>query len=317
MLSLGFFSATRLGLEKILNIQCDEQSNLLISSDQGDHWIPLKLKNERKQPYCFTPFGNTVYVGAAGGFTYSDVRGPVLHWTDLKLPFSTYNSIVTGLNGPIIVNRSSGFLRCDAAIGLCSEIKMDIHGNNILSVLETKNKGTLVSTEGGIYRRANGEKEWTQPHSKRSSNVVEAGNALLSIGREGIWRSADSGVHWQNVLNNGEEFSYLYHGKERLYAISTPMNSGWVKMQGTLYYSDDEGLHWNPWQHTIPKELNGINSVAENGDYLFAVTQEGLFRSADQGNNWKQVYQIDKESGNSIQLKTESGRVYILLFKGC
>lgn len=235
-LSLGYFSVHHIGIERKLHFQRVEQSNLLISSDQGDHWIPLKLKNENnQQPYCFIPFGNTVYVGAAGGFTYSDVRGPVLHWTDLKLPFSTYNNIVAGLKGPIIVNRATGYSSCDATLGICSEIKMDIHGNNILSVLETKNKGTLVSTEGGIYRQANGGKEWTKPHGKRSSYVVEAGNALLSIGREGIWRSEDSGAHWQNVLYNGEEFSYIYHGKQRVYAITEPMNNGWVRMQGTLF----------------------------------------------------------------------------------
>lgn len=88
-------------------------------------------------------------------------------------------------------------------------------------------------------------------------------------------------------------------------------------MQGTLFYSDDEGLHWNQGQHTAPKALSGIKSIAENGAYLFAVTEEGLFRSSDQGANWKQVYHLDKESGNSIQLKTDSGRVYMLLFKGC
>ena len=184
-------------------------------------------------------------------------------------------------------------------------------------------RGVMTSGGDGVYKSTDAGKTWkkigldlTQHiariviHPKDPNIVyVAAQGALYSKSKErGLYKSADGGITWKNVLYVDDKTgcaeismdmsnpSILYaamweHGRLPWKVISGGPGSG-------LYKSTDAGEHWEKMKEGLPKEM-GKMSIAvcrSNSEKIYALIESdsekeegGLYMSEDAGKNWSQV----------------------------
>ncbi|MBK7965843.1 MAG: T9SS type A sorting domain-containing protein [Bacteroidetes bacterium] len=57
------------------------------------------------------------------------------------------------------------------------------------------------------------------------------------------------------------------------------------------------------WERTLGPNYGGVNSMAFQAPYLFAATPTGLFRTSDNGLNWKEVHGLPENTINGLAVK--------------
>jgi photosystem II stability/assembly factor-like uncharacterized protein/sporulation protein YlmC with PRC-barrel domain len=124
------------------------------------------------------------------------------------------------------------------------------------------------------------------------------GGVLLANGCGGTIRSTDSGSSWEIIdfLDAGFYFSGDFNSNRLwahnhfglasngnlLFGLFGP-KSGWG--HGTAYYTTDEGSSWIN-AGIMPNIYNFSASV---NDYVFAATDQGIFRSSNDGRSWTET----------------------------
>ncbi|MDX2048661.1 MAG: hypothetical protein SFU87_17880, partial [Chitinophagaceae bacterium] len=183
--------------------------------------------------------------------------------------------------------------------------------------------GVMTHHGDGVYKSTDAGKTWKKMgldltqhiariviHPKNPDIVyVAAQGALYSKSRErGIYKSADGGVTWKNVLYvddktgcaelsmdmNNPRIMYAAmweHGRLPWKVISGGPGSG-------LYKSTDGGENWEKLQQGLPKEM-GKMSIAvcrSNSEKVYALIESdfekeagGLYVSGNAGKSWSQV----------------------------
>jgi photosystem II stability/assembly factor-like uncharacterized protein len=184
-------------------------------------------------------------------------------------------------------------------------------------------RGVMTHHGDGVYKSTDAGKTWkkagldlTQHISRiiihpKDPNIVYAAaqGALYSKSKErGIYKSADGGATWKNVLYIDEKtgcaeismdinnpmiiYAAMWeHGRQPWKVISGGAGSG-------LYKSTDGGEHWEKMKEGLPKEM-GKMSIAvcrSNSEKVFALIESdsekeegGLYMSEDAGKSWSQV----------------------------
>ncbi len=184
-------------------------------------------------------------------------------------------------------------------------------------------RGVMTHHGDGVYKSTDAGKTWKKMgldltqhiariviHPKNPDIVyVAAQGALYSKSRErGIYKSADGGVTWKNVLYvddktgcaelsmdmNNPRIMYAAmweHGRLPWKVISGGPGSG-------LYKSTDGGENWEKLQQGLPKEM-GKMSIAvcrSNSEKVYALIESdfekeagGLYVSGNAGKSWSQV----------------------------
>ena len=184
-------------------------------------------------------------------------------------------------------------------------------------------RGVMTHHGDGVYKSTDAGKTWkkigldlTQHiariviHPKDPNLVyVAAQGALYSHSKErGIYKSADGGVTWKNILYVDDktgcaEISMDMNNPMILYAAMWEHGRlPWKVISGGpgsgLYKSTDAGEHWEKLKEGLPKEM-GKMSIAvcrSNSEKVYALIESdfekeagGLYMSVDAGKTWSQV----------------------------
>lgn len=133
----------------------------------------------------------------------------------------------------------------------------------------------LVSSDGGESWQVAAVADGSILSLTGDSQVVLAG-----LHNAGILKSIDGGLTWSNSSMGlaARGFARLYPAGDKLYAIG-PQEGLWVSV--------NEGVSW--------KQVPGADqylpltalAVTANGCLLIAAQEQGIVRSADDGNNWR------------------------------
>jgi|CXWL01.1.fsa_nt_gi photosystem II stability/assembly factor-like uncharacterized protein len=184
-------------------------------------------------------------------------------------------------------------------------------------------RGVMTHSGDGVYRSTDAGKTWTKVGLEPTRHIariavhptnpdlvyVAAQGALYGPSKErGVFKSADGGVTWRNVLYVDErtgaaELSMdatnpriLYaamweHGRKPWQVVSGGPGSG-------LYKSTDSGETWTRMTEGLPKEM-GKMSIAvsrSNPEKVYALIEtdstkdeRGLYVSTNAGKSWSQV----------------------------
>jgi photosystem II stability/assembly factor-like uncharacterized protein len=148
----------------------------------------------------------------------------------------------------------------------------------------------------GVYISTNNGLNWTQtsPISlSLTSALASSGYYLYAGGSGGLYITSNSGINWNQTLN------YWYFVNSLL-SYGTNVLAGCSNDSG-IYLSTNNGLNWINTFH--PSNGQGINSLAMNGNNIFAASSEingGLYKSLNNGLNWIRTSFNNTEPINSV-----------------
>ncbi len=232
------------------------------------------------------------------------------HTGDIRL--ATYLYIATAI-GLFIVTQTTG----DWEI-----VRHTLKEKKLTSVAVTE--GVIIAgTKDGIWRSSDNGKSWHESngglsirHTRWIASSPHAPMTFL-VGTEpaGIFVSKDSGKTWRSrpevgKLRDAHNWFLPYSpeaGCVRGFAIAKPDNSrgrmyAAVEVGGVLI-SDDRGNTWNLAEGSdgspdynrelgsmIHPDVHSITVHPTSSDLVTSATGRGLFRSADGGRNWKNLY---------------------------
>ena len=126
--------------------------------------------------------------------------------------------------------------------------------------------------------------------------------------RKGIYFADVNQKKFYNIgLNTEAILSVSLNSKDWIYATTE---------NGEIYYSKDSGLNWEQLINYPSKQA--ISLYINDKDYLIAGTEDGIYRSTDDGNTWQQVGLANKSivkliadpSGNLIAA-TYMNEIYV------
>lgn len=174
--------------------------------------------------------------------------------------------------------------------------------------------GTGEETEGeGVFKSTDGGKSWThvglQETRYISSIIVDPSNpAVVLVGSlgtpasgattHGIYRTTDGGKSWRQVLSTGERAGIVDmcaapNDPRTIYAAtwtSRPMpNDKQPPVNSQVFKSTDGGATWRQLSGAglpdAPRGRIGVAAAPKAGR-VYAIMNQGLFRSDDGGEHW-------------------------------
>ncbi|GEM_PF-1534781 len=122
--------------------------------------------------------------------------------------------------------------------------------------------------------------QWAQISTVPTSqlNAVRFFNESTGItaGNGGIWRSVNSGINWNQVLNGPNVNSVSFPNINNGYAVGD---------SGRIYKTTDEGLNWAPVSSPMSQNLFGV--FFYNPTTGWAVGQQGIIvKTINGGSSW-------------------------------
>jgi photosystem II stability/assembly factor-like uncharacterized protein len=192
---------------------------------------------------------------------------------------------------------------------------------------ESPGEGMFKSTDAGATWTNVGLKDShyiaavvVDPRNADVVTVAVSGPTEASEER-GVYRTTDGGRSWKRVLfldniTGAVDLSATSNGRTML--VSTmrrpspppqqtplPLPAEQAKAEGPdsrIYKSTDGGANWKPaGENGLPADQRGRVGVAvgEKGRRLFAIMDQGLFRSDDGGESWKRITTDPRVIGSS------------------
>src|SRR5256714_686215 len=188
------------------------------------------------------------------------------------------------------------------------------------------NSQRSVSYGSGVYRSDDGGKTWRNVGLKNSEHIgriaidpkdsnivyVAAQGPLWGPGGDrGLFKTADGGKTWKNILNISEntgvtEVAIDPQNPETVYAASYQRRRHMFTLidggpESAIYKSTDAGATWNKLRAGLPTtdmgriglavspvDTNVIYATIESGD-----RKGGIFRSSDRGGSWEKRNEFD------------------------
>ncbi len=178
-----------------------------------------------------------------------------------------------------------------------------------------------ISFGNGVYKSLDAGKSWTHiglddtrhigsvivdPHNPDIVFVAALGHAFGPNKDRGVFRSADGGKTWQNVLFKDEktgaiDITFDPNNSHVLYAsLWQALRTPWSFESGGpgsgLYKSSDAGLTWQRLEgHGLPEGVLGRIGIAvspADSSRIYALIEAengGLYRSDDAGATWERI----------------------------
>jgi photosystem II stability/assembly factor-like uncharacterized protein len=237
---------------------------------------------------------NVCYAGAASGGIFKSEDGGI-NWTPIfdKQPVSSIGSLAIAPSDPNIIWAGTGeaFIRSNVS-----------HGNGIYKSTDAGKSWKCMGLEktGRIGRIV------IDPHNPDIVLAAAMGHCYGPQQDRGIFRTSDGGKTWEKVLfvdeNTGcSDIAMDPNNPRVLFAGMWPMLiRTWGKWSGGpgggLFKSTDGGLTWERIKgNGLPEGDIGKVAVAvapSDSDRVYALIEhedEGLWRSDDGGESWKQI----------------------------
>jgi photosystem II stability/assembly factor-like uncharacterized protein len=151
-------------------------------------------------------------------------------------------------------------------------------------IFETSGGTLFHNPDGGLYRSADKGRSWKNVMKGGIARLVEENNVLVGTTQTGIVRSTDNGETWESVISEGGVGIAIERIDGGLAAISYCVSTKTRRIR----FSSDSGKTWRAIDEGL--QSLSISSIKQMGKYLIVGHPDGIFRSADMGKTWSLVH---------------------------
>jgi len=209
-------------------------------------------------------------------------------WEKMNGPYGgTITALLAGPGDTVYAGTHSGLYRTTNSGEMWTRITQYIY---VVGIVAGEPGGLYVAEGAEITKSTDGGENWQVLLSTYGIQaLIRTPLGLLYVGTkyDGIFRSSDDGLSWQQINNGLPAASYSVASIYSLAAgISGDLYTGTGK---GVFRSTDNGNNWLPANDNL-QESQVRSLVVTAGGAVFAGTRErGIYRSTDNGQNWQEV----------------------------
>jgi hypothetical protein len=266
---------------------------IFLSTNQGADWIELNNGLPDDRCYALATYddedGIIVYAGFIGGEGVFLSADSGAHWSAINdgLPFDTISHSYPPISCLIVMDTdlfagtwSSGVFRSTnngatwLPTGISSQEWIAAFATDSINLIAGSNEMGLY---GGVFLTTDNGTSWTNLLNIAVVDIAVRGDNILAIQQIGYWgriqwkmhRSRDYGETW-NEINSALVYRGCLLENEKHFFYG----NGW----GEVFVSSDFGTTWENVDSGLTTPYNHINSLVSDNTYLFAGTQDGVWR---------------------------------------
>ena len=279
------------------------------STNNAESWTPvgvgLPLSVKIFDIEIVTGATPQVFVATANGIFRSDDNGATFNEFSRGLTARDTYDLSFGAGDLFAATSAGVFYSTDRGLswlarhtGITTEQVTSLSAGNGKHLAATMGRGVFVTENNGANWRASNVN--LNAHTVEKIQRLSNGTVLAAMIFNGsIWRSTDFGLTYQPTMGAPNEANCFIE-------IGTKVLAG-TTVSG-LYISSDYGANWAVRNRTLP----ATGELVKIGTMLFAATEEGVFRSTDEGGVWTPVNTGLPESPLvSAMIATGDGRLFI------
>jgi len=311
----GVFAMCKSGNKVIASVS----NYTLESTDHGETWsyIPALDGAIIFTYYCE---GSNIYAGGQNKLYRSTDNGNTFTTINLNFPFGIVNLYsITSIGSTLFAGTSYDGVYSSTDNGSTWFSANEGMGPKNVRAITKTNLSTLIAGSHyvGIYRSTDMGVLWS-----KSVSGFPAGISILTLlgsetgiyagTRDGVYRTENNGDSWIKLAGTNDTINYssvwaLCEKDGDIYA------STFLKFNTTIYKTTDKGLTWTRSGNGLPTDLSFIKGLASSGDNIVAGTDDGIYYSTNNGNNWLpangpiQSIESIAASGNFVYAAIPSG----------
>jgi photosystem II stability/assembly factor-like uncharacterized protein len=257
------------------------------SKDGGQTWQDISQGLPgNEQPEGFFAGESEVYLRVQNAMyrSKSNLKTPV--WEEEIVLDSRIASIAFNRSGVMGYNYEGQIYQKISTAGIWLPIYANFKKGSVETIFETSDGTILVGCRSGLYKSADRGQSWKQVLNEGwAMELVESEGVLIGTGQKGIMRSTDNGEHWEWVISEGGVGIDVEVIRGGFAAIS--YNA--ISKCRRIHISLDSGKTWKAIDEGLRPALS-ISSIKQIGNYLICGHPDGIFRSSDMGETWSIVH---------------------------
>lgn len=256
---------------------------LLLSADQGDHWIVNPVTGATVGCYGMTvaPGGAVYCSGEYGNVFRSTDKGISFERLDLPGFYEFIGGIsYTRIDRGIAVStlaRDSGTILVLDAMGKIMQQRRCLYSLN--DVVMTGPDTGYIAGSGAVLRTTDGGNTWQNMpvvgDNYRRIYALDARRVYICGYNGSVVRTLDAGQHWTR-LRNGNDLSKPRYHLEGIY-FKDEQHGYVVGENGLVAYTDDAGQHWMEFDRFTDHTLLFIG-VCPDGKLITGGEQGSLYK---------------------------------------
>ncbi|MCB0542677.1 MAG: hypothetical protein KDC70_04135 [Saprospiraceae bacterium] len=268
--------------------------------------------------YAVLADDDEVLLGAYSGLYRSNTALSAPAWQREFFMNDNITGIFPGQAGPYVVCYNQGFFQNLTGTDIWMPVHNNLEDKSVYAVLENGAGALFVGCESGIFKSVDQGNTWLQVYNgPRVTSLAVANGVLVGSTTRGILRSTDAGEHWDWALNSNEPSLSVRHIREGFVTILQGDRTFEPVKINELMLSTDGGASWQRMSESLPEALRDVYALEEVGEYLFACSENGIFRSEDRGKTWKHVLAAPAGKGDFFKLSACGKSIFTLVINGC
>ena len=263
----------------------------LVSTDNGDSWNYVNSL-EGAAPWSFYVSGDTIIAGCVNEIYRSTNGGNSFTEINLGFPYTITNVYCLTASGPNLFAGTSYYgVIMSPDLGSSWTIASNGMGPKDVRAMTIIGTTLIAGTHYvGVYRSSDMASSWNKsmtgfPAGSSVTSMLAVDKDLYAGTRDGIYKTSDEGENWIKLSGTNDTINYgTFRGLcEKDHVIYA---GGTLQFNSTVYKSSDGGLTWIRSGNGLPADLTFITAMAASGNNVITATDEGIFYSTDDGNNW-------------------------------